>query len=437
MASQWYCEHNGKTSGPFTPSHLRKLAGLGRLLPTDLVWRDDNPKKISASKITGLFDASQLSPQRKSPPPLPPSSSEVEDTPKATKGQSAKTRIALAATLLLIVVIGGWYGWKAVPAIPSATLTGANESKRQESETQAPKSSQNTSVDSDVPSQNVRIKRSPEVQQAIEAIKRMKGGVFFDETKPDQPVMRVVLENSQVRGVDLEPLMHLPTIEALHFMRTSVADISYMANLRNLRMLSTPALTPEQYETLAQLPYLDTLTTIYKPPVRGSNKNSYYMNQILTALSASQSLRMLRLDGESDKFPDDAFRPLELLPALVYLEIRGIGGMNDNHLASFGSCKKLEGLILHCPNYGQNYGRGFSSDGIKYLGSSGTLKSLVLRIADDDILAAVANIPSLTDFGYSLDHSDKVTDTMLIRLKKERPQLRLLDYDAMNFSPYR
>lgn len=77
MASQWYCQHDGKEQGPFTAAQLRKLVEFGTLVPTDLVWRGDSPKKVLASNVSGLFPAKPhpsarpCSPQPQVPPPLP------------------------------------------------------------------------------------------------------------------------------------------------------------------------------------------------------------------------------------------------------------------------------------------------------------------------------------------------------------------------------
>lgn len=120
MASEWYLEHMGKEQGPFSPSQLKKLAQSGRLLPTDLVWRDGDSKRLPASRIKGLFAKPELSAQgpatsqadrkspqdRSSPPPLPLElSAQV-----ATKSPAPK--IAVGILVVSLLVIGGvWFGW--------------------------------------------------------------------------------------------------------------------------------------------------------------------------------------------------------------------------------------------------------------------------------------------------------------------------------------
>ncbi|WP_437191361.1 GYF domain-containing protein [Planctomicrobium sp. SH527] len=76
MSDQWYIEFQGKEQGPFLMSQLKKLAALGRLQPTDLIWQESHSQKIPASELKGIFSNSPPLPKTQSrspvvPPPLP------------------------------------------------------------------------------------------------------------------------------------------------------------------------------------------------------------------------------------------------------------------------------------------------------------------------------------------------------------------------------
>jgi hypothetical protein len=55
MSSAWYCTRDGKNRfGPFTSSQLRKLTKSGKLLPTDMVWKQGMTQWVRANQINGL-----------------------------------------------------------------------------------------------------------------------------------------------------------------------------------------------------------------------------------------------------------------------------------------------------------------------------------------------------------------------------------------------
>jgi uncharacterized protein DUF4339 len=55
MASGWYFTWDDKTFGPFSSATLRELAALGRLQPTDLVWKEGSAKRVRAAEVKHLF----------------------------------------------------------------------------------------------------------------------------------------------------------------------------------------------------------------------------------------------------------------------------------------------------------------------------------------------------------------------------------------------
>jgi len=55
VTDHWYFEWDGKTFGPFSGVELKDLAALGRLQPTDLVWKEGTDKHVIAAKVKHLF----------------------------------------------------------------------------------------------------------------------------------------------------------------------------------------------------------------------------------------------------------------------------------------------------------------------------------------------------------------------------------------------
>jgi hypothetical protein len=57
MATEWYYSKNGSKHGPVAGAELEALAVAGKLLPTDLVWKDGFASWQPAAKVEGLFPA--------------------------------------------------------------------------------------------------------------------------------------------------------------------------------------------------------------------------------------------------------------------------------------------------------------------------------------------------------------------------------------------
>ena len=159
------------------------------------------------------------------------------------------------------------------------------------------------------------VQRPAKQQQAIDALLKMHGTVLVDPTKPDQPVIKVVLKKSAgntIRGSDLESIAALDTIEELDLSATAITDVTHVANLKRLKVFSTPPLTPDQLSTVASLPSLETLSCTVKVPerqrstdptvpVKDRRKGDREANEqdfvqlALTSLSQSKTLRHLRV----------------------------------------------------------------------------------------------------------------------------------------------
>ena len=291
------------------------------------------------------------------------------------------------------------------------------------------------------------VQRPPKQQQAIDALLKMYGTVLVDPTKPDQPVVKVVLKKSSgntIRGTDLEPLAALDTIEELDLQATAITDITHVAGLKRLKVFNTPPLTPDQFEIVASLPSLESLSCTVKQPERRSTTDSSipvkdrrkadreineqdFVQQALASLSKSKTLRNLRVQPFTGVVhcTDNSFAPLSRIANLRYLELSGFI-VTDRHVASISESESLESLVLH----GKNTTSNITGSGMKQLAKCRTVKALDMRGINDDILGGVASVPSLTSFTYSHSLSGrKVSDSLLIRIKRDNPNLRLLNGD--------
>lgn len=84
--ANWFYKHEDREVGPVDASVLRQLAGVGALLPTDEVRRDDMPTWVSANRVKGLFASADapVVPAPTTPPPPPVVGRPSEPTPKTT-----------------------------------------------------------------------------------------------------------------------------------------------------------------------------------------------------------------------------------------------------------------------------------------------------------------------------------------------------------------
>jgi hypothetical protein len=88
MAEDWYYAIEGERHGPVSGRDLKQLAKVGKLKPTDLIWRSGMADWRAAGSIRGLFIEGATS-GRRSPPPL------SKDQPASPpKGESDFGRIA-------------------------------------------------------------------------------------------------------------------------------------------------------------------------------------------------------------------------------------------------------------------------------------------------------------------------------------------------------
>ena len=70
MADQWYYWQDAEVLGPFSGRRLVNMAAEGKILPTDIVWREGTEQGVAASQVKHLFAAAPLA-QPSPPPPQP------------------------------------------------------------------------------------------------------------------------------------------------------------------------------------------------------------------------------------------------------------------------------------------------------------------------------------------------------------------------------
>ncbi len=105
MTEKWYVARGGEQHGPYSIAHLQQFAEQGRLVPTDMLLKEGEPKWVSATTVEGLFGAQTVTP----PAPLPTGSAEgdkaaapfsVPDIRQlAASGSASPALIGVAAAL--------------------------------------------------------------------------------------------------------------------------------------------------------------------------------------------------------------------------------------------------------------------------------------------------------------------------------------------------
>ena len=359
--------------------------------------------------------------------------------------------LGAGSLVALVALCGGWFIWNANSKEKVRHSANAQSNEMQLNESRNIDDSISSNSDSrriaassgarETKLPVVEINRSPEQMKAIEAVRKL-GSIFVDDTKPGEPIVKVTLakhnvKGASIRGSDLEELSTFVTLVELDIEKTSITDISHIAALKNLRVLYAPSLTPDQFEVIAALPNLQSLSCSIKKPEPGEDNpnlsakekkrarldfgNQDFVRQVLSSLSKSKTLQHIRMQPFNGvlQCTDESFSPIRDLAALNYLEINRLS-INDAHLSSLAESKSLDTLVLR--------GGSVTSTGIKSLTRCQSLKRLDMGAIKDDILAAVSELPALNEFAYTYALTGRrVSDTTLMRLKRDRPQLQLAD----------
>jgi GYF domain 2 len=73
MTDQWYYWSGSDIIGPFSGTALADLAATGKVLPTDIVWREGVERGVPAGQVRNLFPAapSDSAPPAQAAPPSP------------------------------------------------------------------------------------------------------------------------------------------------------------------------------------------------------------------------------------------------------------------------------------------------------------------------------------------------------------------------------
>jgi len=72
--AEWFIAQNNEKFGPFTTAQLKELARTGKVLPTDMLWREEFPGWVKATEAKGLFDQPAAQPPVQQPPVQQPAS---------------------------------------------------------------------------------------------------------------------------------------------------------------------------------------------------------------------------------------------------------------------------------------------------------------------------------------------------------------------------
>jgi hypothetical protein len=100
LKAEWHFSQAGKKDGPVPFIVLQRLAASGKLSPTDLVWKEGMPGWEPATKIPGLWKASQ-----------PPKTVKKADRPNPIVSRN-QVAWGGSAALLVVVVIGMAFFYK-------------------------------------------------------------------------------------------------------------------------------------------------------------------------------------------------------------------------------------------------------------------------------------------------------------------------------------
>lgn len=57
MADQWYVGRNGQKAGPYSTEQLKQMAAAGKLVPSDLLWKEGLETWVPLTKVKGLLPA--------------------------------------------------------------------------------------------------------------------------------------------------------------------------------------------------------------------------------------------------------------------------------------------------------------------------------------------------------------------------------------------
>ena len=249
---------------------------------------------------------------------------------------------------------------------------------------------------------------SPEVEGAVQAIKKLGGTIVVeDKTVPGSPVIGVIFHNSGVTGDTLEPLTKIPSLRDVKLTTCyRLTDLTYVVRISGLQTLLLHKSNLLTDDALAPLVKLERLTTLSLPTATGDSG--------LEHVGKITSLTHLDLT-ENSKITDAGLDRIAGLKNLTHLKLaQKIGDAGLSRLPALTSLQSLD-----CSGC-----RGkITSDGMRHLAGVTGLRELDLRdvsVTDSglDHLAALKDLRTLR-----LTKVGKVTDQGVIRLKQAIPGL--------------
>ena len=300
----------------------------------------------------------------------------------------------------------------------------------------------NTSTNQTPSKSTTKSQRTAAEQKALDEIRKLYGKVEFADARPTAPVVKVSFKSQRrVKGTDLGILAPLTTIQELDIDGTSVTDISLLAPLTKLKVLYLPDMAPDQFESLAKLPSLESLSVgVAKPSLASAGIDNPFKNRTatkdfnsqdfvgksLTSLSGSRTLKHLRITqgGSATQgggwLRAETFAPLQSFPGLTFLEfqpfISATSEKEELEAAAFqhiSRCRTLNTLVVT---------KQLSLECMTSLAESRSLKHLQAALPPrngDAIVRKAATMPTLERFNV---RNGMVSDTLLIQLKRENPR---------------
>ncbi|MCE9608117.1 MAG: hypothetical protein K8U03_24795 [Planctomycetia bacterium] len=196
-------------------------------------------------------------------------------------------------------------------------------------------------------------------EEAIAAIRKMKGNVKIDDKRPGKPVTEVHLFGGKTKGIGLAPLTKLPEVEwiGLHLSDITEDDLEYLKPLKLRRVgLADIKLTDSGLARIEGITSIETLYLMENPitdaglvHLRGMTKlkllaigTSKITDAGVVHLAPLQNLEELRLDRTA--VTDAGLKHLTSFTKLQRLNLEGLRGVRD--LAPLAECKSLVSLSV-------------------------------------------------------------------------------------------
>ena len=175
-------------------------------------------------------------------------------------------------------------------------------------------------------------------EEAIAAIKKMKGDVVVDRKRPGQPVTEVHLYAGRTAGIGLAPLERLPEIEwiGLHDSDITDAELEHLKGLTKLKRLGLAHLgfTDASLERIAGMTALEILFLMENPVTDAG----------LDHLQKMTKLKQLGLG--LTKITDAGLAKLVVFKELETLDLQGLK-ITEAGLAHLAALTHMQALDLH------------------------------------------------------------------------------------------